>query len=357
MEVIDLTDDECQIILDASGNGPREVLLPTLFSGSAIGGRNASWWFLTYPQCGEYTKVECAEDLSMFCDEWVVASETHSDGSPHLHAVVHSREDLSFEEFRYLEKTFSSKDKVPHIEQVKRQRDSIRYTCKEDFEPTWFGNHIKVYLPFAVLAAEWVKTHREYNTFDPFVAARPQYYRFLEKMHADYWAKQPPVLVRCSSSRVADALGGVCERQVDWARDVFDWGRRAFSDSRRHKMPQLYLFGEPNVGKTTLIRRLFDVKKCYVAGLDKWWMAGFNENTHTWIWFDEFDYEKFWAKNDLLKLLAGEPFVYNVKYGNPRTYNCNVPVVMSSNNCFKEDEWPNAFLVRCEIIEADEKCY
>jgi hypothetical protein len=49
----------------------------------------AKGWFLTWPKC-DVSKEEALEMLKETgaLTEWVVASEKHADGTPHLHAFV-----------------------------------------------------------------------------------------------------------------------------------------------------------------------------------------------------------------------------------------------------------------------------
>lgn len=93
----------------------------------------------------------------------------------------------------------------------------------------------------------------------------------------------------------------------------------------------MYLYGPPNTGKTTLVSSAVDFDKAFFAGRDKWWMEGFNAALHSFVVIDEFDWSHFSCPKELLKLLAGEMFVGNIKGKSTIWFSLKLPVIMITN--------------------------
>lgn len=323
------------------------------------GQKPAHQFFLTFPQC-TLSKDDVFAVLCSFSSTVIVGQERHADGGIHYHGVVHTVEATFIQPVVDYVRSFLDAGGALDCQVVKGIRNVVHYVCKEDLAPLRAGDEFKKYLPFSVTAMDFVKVSPVFSLLDPFVIAHWTSYRFLEDLHREYWGSR---LVPVASegairnielileSIVADAI--VFDR-VEWAEMVAGWCLDSFVDDRRHKQPQLYLYGPPNVGKTSLVRAMIDFDKCFFAGRDKWWMEGFLPTEHCAVIIDEFDWTTFSCKKELLKLLAGEKFVANVKGRTPMRIDVNVPVIMITNEFPPVDA---AFIARVNVVYADKPCF
>lgn len=320
-------------------------------------GKESRWFFVTFARALEQgiTKRDLGVVSAIIGDEYVVGQEQHEDGTPHLHAVIHTRISCSLSEINELLVRFTGAQ--PHTVVSKRPADAVRYTCKEDLEPIHDGSAIKKALPWVIRAAGWCRQHQEFTNYDAFVSSVPAYSAQLKKMHKDYWTSRgvgqelsPEFALQYPWPGLSQPRFGVPQ----FGRMIEDFLVAAFIPGRLHKTKQLYLYGEPNVGKTTFIISRLNMCYCYRPTLDRWWMMNFNKHKHCFILFDEFDFDVFVCKKDLLKMLAGEIFQYPVKHCSPGTYDVNLPVIFVSNNAPPDDA---AFRVRCNFIEVINNLY
>lgn len=326
-----------------------------------MAGRKAGeQFFLTLPQANTLTKADVAGIVESLSDEYVVGQERHKDGGIHFHAIFKTRTPYFLFPLRQDICMWLPDDAAIDLQVVKARRSCVHYVCKEDYDPARKGTFYKKDLPYAVECMDWVKENQTFSLMHPWILAHWNSYRFCERLHGEYWGANAVPAEPAKGLRQVELLGNSLKSGSalfifnDWVESVFDWCQDSFVNNRRHKMPQLYLYGVPNCGKTTLMNNLVDMDSCYWAGRDKWWFDQFEVSKHFAVVIDEFNWESFSCKKELLKLLAGEPFVANIKGVAPRRIKVNIPVIMITN-----DEPPTdpAFLVRVKVIYSDCECY
>lgn len=323
------------------------------------GRKSAAQWFLTLPQ-STITKYDLTCILDQFCPDFVIGQEAHKDGGVHFHAIFKTEAACTFDALRDHIVGWLPEAAAIDLRTVKARRSCVRYCCKEDYDPARKGTFFKKDLPFAVECMDWVKENQVYSLIHPFILAHWTSYKFCQQLHTEYWESHSVPAEPASGLRQVELLGDTFKigdklfRNIAWVESVFDWCQDSFVPNRRHKMKQLYMYGTPNCGKTTLINSLIDMDHVYWAGRDKWWFENFRVHEHYAVFLDEFNWDTFSCKKELLKLLAGEPFIANVKGVSPRKINVNIPVIMLTN-----DEPPTdaAFLVRVRVVYTDDLCY
>lgn len=326
------------------GGVPEIYTIPPAVNGTTPG-KNGCQFFGTLPH-SNVSKREVGIALALLGDDFLVSQESHEDGTPHLHFVSITRDPYQYTEFAMVITEYGLG--APHIEGIKKLKDVVRYCCKEDIEPLYDGDRVKKCLPWHTNAGKWVRAHPTFNHYDAFVMSLPVATPALKRMHNDYWGDRGDVEGMVVSSALAYPWPPSGLRT--WERDVKEWVEVSFVNNRVHKMPQLFLTGEPNVGKTTLMQRLLKFEFAYRAGVDRWWLMRFDPKKHLFIYIDEFDYDTFVCKKDLLKLLAGESFQFPVKFKTPGLYDSNLPVIVISNYAMPDDA---AFRVRVIEVNAD----
>lgn len=324
------------------------------------GRKSSHFFFLTLPQANHLEKRDVADVLLPICSSVIVGQERHQDGGTHYHAVFKTLDGYFLTQILDYLRGYFGADAAIDLQVPRVNRTVVHYCCKEDLDPIIEGDDFKKDLPFSVCAMEFVKSNATFSLVHPFVIAHWTSYRFLESLHQEYWAtRYNPVELPSCVRAVRDegirfAVGERLFLRSIWAQQVVDWVQEGFRLPRAHKSRQLYLYGVPNCGKTTLMRSLVDFSKGFLAGRDKWWFEGFSPSLHGFVILDEFDYPTFSCKKELLKCLAGEPFVANVKGKSPLRVDVNLPVIMITNEDPPEDA---AFRVRVMIVYADDKCY
>lgn len=110
---------------------------------------------------------------------------------------------------------------------------------------------------------------------------------------------------------------------VRYLNQVPRWGAH-----RPHKTKNLYLWGPPDTGKTTLLNALRAATSAYPFGVNRWWPR-FKTGTYRVITWNEFRLGVM-AYNNLLQLLEGAPMDLEYK-GGSSLKTCNPLVVMTSN--------------------------
>lgn len=123
---------------------------------------------------------------------------------------------------------------------------------------------------------------------------------------------------------------------------------------RQFKQRQLYLWGPPNYGKTSMIRCLEKVMMIYRAPMDENFFDAYDEETHQLVVFDEFKGQHPLTFMNLF--LQGDSMTLRKK-GSQYLKKLNLPVIILSNYSPREayskvDDFKlDTFLVRLEVIE------
>lgn len=126
---------------------------------------------------------------------------------------------------------------------------------------------------------------------------------------------------------------------------------------RPFKQKQLWLCGEANIGKTTLVEQLSKYHKVYYCPYDGDWYDNFDK-TYDLVVLDEFRGQK--SLQWLNKFLEGSPMPLNRRSTNTYTKLRNIPVIILSNStpekCFHKKAISDpsgfvAFTKRLELLE------
>lgn len=176
------------------------------------------------------------------------------------------------------------------------------------------------------------------------------YYKFLERYLAAYQLSQLKHFTGfCKYVGIVKScwLCAVVFWWNDWV-DILDRGVVI------KKRKQLYLYGDTNVGKSTVIEKCIGqnyMKFCFYPGVGKFCMQGFNQYVHKAIIFEEFNVE-YYPLNMLKRLLEGRDYAYPVKCYPDQVFKFVGPVIFVSNNGIEGCK-DNAFLSRLQIVYTD----
>lgn len=118
-------------------------------------------WFFTFPQSGAVTKDEFFSVLSSISNvqKHAVCSETHEDGSPHLHALMCYDPPVTFTEIQMaMNKAYPDASKRLDYKPVRSWKNALKYVHKEDPNPL---TDQEVQLPIHQVMSTSCKTIKE----------------------------------------------------------------------------------------------------------------------------------------------------------------------------------------------------
>lgn len=173
-------------------------------------------------------------------------SEVSSAYSYHLHAFFEFEELIFVEELcKYLQSVYDGVN--VDVRPCRSKKACLKYISQEDI---WLYTNVKVSsLHFNYRCYNWAKNIRKFDHTHPFVTEHRFCYKFLKNYYEDF--------VKNSVGK----FGGLREFNgtvyKNWMLDVVSWWNecvRAIQyDMWGTKRKQLYIFGNTNVGKSTLI--------------------------------------------------------------------------------------------------------
>ncbi len=240
--------------------------------------------FLTYPQCS--TDIQLIMDAILVLGDvrWaVVAAELHKDGTDHRHVIISFHKKKRFANAQVLDILGG---KHGNYQACRKVKDVLRYITKEN---TWISHNILVeeYLARKDVGLEWQKYARlmdggmtvdELRKIDPGFAMR-----WLQRI------QEYESFVLSNAVVVKDKWEGINHEGMSIVeKEVAQWLNGNLFCERVFKQPQLYLFGPPSVGKTSLIRALGGYCRIYCLNDEAKFMDGYVSGQYDLIVVDEF---------------------------------------------------------------------
>lgn len=310
--------------------------LPPLNSGiGPLTNRTPRWRFqgvkifLTYPQCDTSLADFRAAIISLFGPNlaWaVICREAHADGTPHLHAVLVFTKRERMQGYAILDGLTGSHGNYASVRSLKH---AVRYLLKDDcyegincdpveMEATlWSKQAAK-----AAVACEMLRDGKSLAEVD---AALPGYVMLHHRRLVEYQAfliriAKPdlltwlPLTVNALASTHADA-------------EIAAWLNSNLFVPRHFKQPQLYLYGPPNTGKTSLYLGLMKYCRVYVMPHENFY-DNWDDTAYDLVVLDEFKGQK--SISFLNSFLQGAPQCLRVK-GAQTMKRSNPPVMICSN--------------------------
>lgn len=319
--------------------------------------------------------------LEDFCDSLLVSEELHHfDGSKHHHIYMHTKVKYHIDDIiGFAQETYHTDPDLtlPSADEFKVYTARsvckiLKYITKEDQKPLFKALNEKEF-SFNYGAIAWAENTPNFDYADPFVLGHPQYYRLLEHVHSSVKTKAfanrsfkfrlyPTALSLANSitqmspaSQIDVSSQVACFEDLnEWQLKVVGWWNDFVINGPYHKRKQLYLFGDPNTGKTTFIRNLLSLcvyeksnpSKIKLDNVDielesytfrptpndfQFAFQSFDASIHLFTHIDEFDIAEF-NVSDMKRFMAGEPFTSNVKQSKAKRILSELPMFMVSNN-------------------------
>lgn len=286
-------------------------------------------------------------------ETFVVAKESYHNSvsglSHHLHLFLRYKIGFHVERLRrFLVLQFPNLS--IHVQPCKSEKAWISYITKSDEIP--YHNTSQKYFALAPLVYAWAQRTRVFRYKDPFVSQHVTYVNYLRKYLAEENSERAAAeIVDFSFHPVATMP------DVPWTRVVGEWWNR-FISTVGHKRPHLYLYGPPNMGKSTLIHDLILslpglATRVYVPDIDtKFAWGSLDPNLHRVILMDETDLAHFGIAT-LKLLLDGRPFRANIKGAPGIMITWPHPVIMISNYNPQQRYNPVGMMERLLLTHAD----
>ncbi len=265
--------------------------------------------------------------VKKYAPEWlVVGREKHKDDGLHLHAAMVLKKKVRV----YHKDLDEIAGKHGDYLYMKSELNWLKYVVKDsDYAPfgidveKWLAQKEKKKSSTPALVAAMVKEGCSLEEIDELY---PAYVLGNKRKLDEYmlWHKR-----RMFSGKLLpwDHMEVSAGYETVAATDICMWLNTNIKKPRAFKQPQLWLYGKPSTGKTTLIENLRERLRIYDAPLEDY-DNEYEDRMYDLIWFDEFDGQRpIYTMN---RMLQGNTMPIRTKGG--QTYKCeNLPVIICSN--------------------------
>jgi len=265
--------------------------------------------------------------------EWaIVAEEAHKDGTPHLHAVVALKKRVRYNGKKGLKTLDALAGQHGDYQVVRNVQDTVRYVVKDGCVVST-GIDIPAFLKASknktstkAARAEttlWnggtiADVKREMTGFALMHLEKLQ--RFVRWRDLEEMRKQ---IVQPGEYEYA------CRNLDHGGAKIAGWLQENLFEKRDFKQKQLFLYGDPNMGKTSLINDLCEIGvRVYFMPYEDFYDA-FDDDCYDLIVLDEFKGQK--RIQDLNMWLDGSRFPVRRKGTAPFLKTKNLPFIIISN--------------------------
>jgi len=309
--------------------------------------------FLTYPQCS-VTKEDCLEYIKGILSPYkiifiVVASESHKDGSPHLHVFlkcecqIETRNPRFFDLHRQVSVSESPNPLTvsfhPNIHsRIRSQLRVMKYVTK-DGQYLSHGVDVQEFLSQAkakrstapALVAHQLKEGiplQQINEEDPEFVMMNLRNLLAYQSQLQIWERQARrKALTTNPVSVQPEIG----YETPWNIAIASWLNESIRRIRPRKSKQLWLCSGPSAGKSTTILRFLRAYELqpYIWPLEEDWFDEYADGAYDFIWLDEFRSQK--TIQQLNRMADGMPTSLKRRASAPFTKFDNLPLVICSN--------------------------
>lgn len=262
--------------------------------------------------------------------------------SKHMHAYLEFKEDFLLSDLRQVLLEFFDGETRFDLQKVRSRRNVLKYITKEDKEPLY---NVKLSdLHFYAQAYHWAKNTPVFKVSDPFVACRPNQYRYLSAFHSE---------VQRDLVGTVGPMTRIEKGYMGWHLEMCEWWNGVALQPFVHKRKSLFIYGASNVGKSCAVEKMigkWNMPFVFYPDVGKFMMTGFRKDFHKFIIFEEFDC-KFYPQSMIKRLLEGSNYSYSVKGETALTFSFKGPIIFVSNYY---PDWDQALKSRVLFISAQE---
>jgi len=312
----------------------------------------AKGFSITFPQCDTSKRDAAASIEHKWPDcSYVISQEQHKDGNDHLHIYLEFADKQHFRSanvFDFIGRQHGN------YQTVRSRRDWIAYVTKHD--PQFLSKGIDVASVLAKKAPKnevIAKQIMEGKTLGEINKENPGYVMINKRKLEEYesW-------VRCENSKKSkiDWMPPSLEGLTDTNLQIATWICANVRQNRKFKVPQLFIHGPTNHGKTSLVEWLERSLSVYHIPMGEEFYDLYSDDFDLVV-FDEFKGQK--TLQWMNQFLQGSAMPIRKKGSQGMKYK-NLPVVILSNyrlsECYPKaanDGRLSTLEARLEIIEVD----
>jgi len=271
---------------------------------------NAVNWFLTYPKC-DATKEEFIQNLKDFAINHevrgaIVAQEQHKDGANHLHAVIQFSTCFRTRNTAILDQLTTSKEhpkgKHGNYQSARNLKACIDYVRKSDPAPCTYGELREGRKPTSkeTRMDHLVEIIRKGKSMDEAEERDPgsfcMHKRKLEEYQAYLQRKKirsnllpKPQGWQIDTPRPGDAsFSGPSLTELAELWQIEKWLNSNLCKEREFKMPALWLYGPPNMNKTSLFRKIGKYYSIYWMPIEEHFFDDYVDDDYHLVVLDEY---------------------------------------------------------------------
>ncbi len=311
--------------------------------------------YLTYPQCDTTKEVVLQRAKDRWGEElrWIViGQENHADGNLHLHIAICFVRKKDFQSASYLDFLTMTHG---NYQAMKKMRECLEYCTKD-------GN----YLEEGICAADWLMAQQPVSAR---IAKAVADGKDLEEVHSEF----PSYMVRNlrqveyyiswrkrmrTQMREPEWDGVMCARDAPHpTHAIVAWLNRNILSPRIHKQRQLWIWGPPNVGKSSLLLLLSTWLRVLWMPKEENYYDLWEDNVYDLMVIDEFRGQK--KLTWMNEVLEGVPLVMPFK-GGQRMKTQNIPIIICSNGTPNQSyskvdvQWLAPLEARLKVVEVTE---
>lgn len=315
---------------------------------------NCKNFFLTYPQCQTTKETALGRLKERFPDgKLLVCHEKHQSGDDHLHALVLLDKPLNIKDPAHFDFVGGKHGKYEPARNIRR---SVEYITKKG-EYVSEGIDVESILQKqAPKSSKIAKLILDGSTLDQINTEDPGFFMMNKRKIEEYASYCKVKKQKEDKQKWVEFSDEQLAGMNSSSKQVAQWINKNLFKTRPFKAKQLYIYGPPNLGKTTLVRWLENFATVYWMSIQEDFSDGFNEDFHDLIVIDEFRAQK--RIQDLNQWLDGSTFTYKVK-GRQGEKRKNLPMIILSNFSLEgaysnsKDEKLDPLRVRLEIVELE----
>lgn len=291
--------------------------------------------FLTFPQCSVTKELALERLISKYQGEltwYIIAEEQHADGTPHLHLALEFKKEFSTRKqdvFDFIG------DKHGNYQSMKNQRKCVEYVTKHGVYLSHGIDVSAIRNKKKSLSAHVAKALMDGKSLEEIVNEDPGFFMMHKRKIEDfqqYVQSRNNKRTRLPWVPFLDA--DIADMDALSDREIALWLNQNIRQKRPLKTKSLYIWGPPNMGKSSLIQSLGRFLSIYVIPRDEEFYDEYEDGLYDLAVLDEAKSTK--TMQWLNQWLDGQVMCLRKK-GKQYTKTQNIPTIILSNYSLEQN--------------------